>query len=359
MSVPLAHRILFNFAASPVGGGLKRLYEYAKWFDANGGARFIIHPACSDLPREFPHNDFVIARQSSASRVLRGVRSVEEIVGIHGAPDCYFAYGIPLAGRIGRINWFHLSNVLPLAWRTVPLPVGMRMRFAILGRQIGKGLQYADVISAESTSSLMLFDAVYRDRLFQSLNGNDDELAAANAGASQEERHEIAVVVGTYPYKALDESCRVFDELRKTNDQLKLLVFGDAAGVPPAMRDRSDVVIKGNRARSEVMTELRRARYYISTTLIENSSNAATEGLFFAEQSYVSDIGPHRELLAGLPHRRVVLAPAIRPLLHARRCELSVENLKTWAQVITEMNQRIDRALSAVQSSAGSSRAHV
>jgi len=343
MSAPVEHATLFNFAASPVGGGLKRLYEYARGFDANGGARFIIHPACRHLQREFPRNHFVIARQSSASRIVRGVLAVHEITRTQGAPDCYYAYGIPLRGKVGRINWFHLSNVLPLAWRTVPLPLRMRLRFRILGGQILAGLPFADVISAESSASLSLFDPVYRDRLFQSVNGSDEALSAAAADSN--ERQAVAVVVGTYPYKALDESCRVFDELRKAAPQLRLVIFGDQAGVPRAIRNRRDVVVKGNRPHAEVMRELHRAKYYISTTLIENSSNAAAEGVFFAEESYVSDIGPHRELLTGLSHERVMLGETLRPLLHVRRRELTVANVKSWAQIITEMNQHIDRAL--------------
>jgi hypothetical protein len=153
------------------------------------------------------------------------------------------------------------------------------------------------------------------------------------------------VVVGTYPYKALDESYAVFDELRKADSQLQLVIFGDEAEVPSAIRKRPGVVIKGNRPRSEVMLALRRAKYYISTTLIENSSNAAAEGVFIAEESYVSDIGPHRELLAGLPHQGVMLAGTNRPLLHVRRRELSITNLKSWAQVITEMNEHMERVL--------------
>jgi hypothetical protein len=361
MGVRLEHDILFNFAASPVGAGLKRLYEYARWFDAHGGARFIIHPRCESLQQEFNRNEFVVARQSSASRILRGVQAVRDVQRTVGTPDCYYAFGIPLHGRVGRVNWCHVSNVLTLAWRTVPLPLSMRLKFRILGRQTVSGLPYADVISAESNWALALFDPVYRDRLCKSVNGSDDELTEANHAVT-EARQPIAVVVGTYPYKALDESCRVFDELRRTENRLTLHVFGDETLVAPGIRARTDVVVKGNRPRSEVIAELRRAKYYISTTLIENSYNAACEGIFFADESYISDIGPHRELVEGLRHQRVMLDGTIRPLIHALRSDLTTANLKSWAEVITDMNQRIDRAmrsLPAVQSSPDGPSIHV
>jgi hypothetical protein len=125
MGVRLEHDILFNFAASPVGAGLKRLYEYARWFDAHGGARFIIHPRCESLRREFNRNEFVIARQSSASRILRGVQAVRDVQRTIGTPDCYYAFGIPLHGRVGRVNWCHVSNVLTLAWWKQPPARGL------------------------------------------------------------------------------------------------------------------------------------------------------------------------------------------------------------------------------------------
>ena len=149
MGVQVEHNILFNFAASPVGGGLKRLSEYAKWFDAHGGARFIIHPRCEHLRRDSSRNEFVVARQSGASRILRGVRRCRSPAAI-GTPDCYYAYGIPLDGRVGRLNWFHLSNVLPLAWPDIPLAASFEAQIPNSWSPDLKGLPYADVISAES-----------------------------------------------------------------------------------------------------------------------------------------------------------------------------------------------------------------
>jgi|KBSSwiS6_1023812.scaffolds.fasta_scaffold00992_4 hypothetical protein len=342
MGTTVECRILFNFAASPVGGGLKRLFEYARWFDEHGGARFIVHPRCEYLRDEFRRNDYVVARQIAASRILQGVLAVREVERAHGSPDCYYAYGIPLDRRVGRVNWFHLSNVLPFAWRGIPLPLRTRLRFRVLGRQIRKGLAHADVISAESLSSLDLLGDAGRDRLFLSVNGCDDELREAKRADTQP-RQPVAVVVGTYPYKAIGESCQVFDALKAADSRLTLVIFGDPRLVSADIRARPDVIIKGSRPRSEVIDELLGAKYYISTTLIENSSNAASEGAFLAAESYVSDIGPHRELLNGLKHERVVLTNSGRPLLHVMRTELTNLHLKTWAEVISEMNARIDR----------------
>jgi hypothetical protein len=348
----VAHACLFNFSASPVGGGLKRLYEYAKWFDAHGGAWFMVHPRCERLREEFPRNTFFVVQQSTLARMVGDFGSVRRILKTLGTiPDCYYCYGIPLYWRVGRINWFHLSNVLPLAWRSVPLPLTLRLKFRLLHRRVVRGLPRADVISAESRASLDLFDPPYRERLFLSVNGSDDELAQVSAGLPAGRSH-AAVVVGTYPHKDLDESCRVFEALRISDDRLELAVFGEERWIRRGLRGRPNVAIKGSRPRADVIDNLRRAKYYISTTRIENSYNAASEGIFLAEESYISDIGPHRELLQGLPHDRVMLPGVRQPMLHVERKSVTGAHLKTWNEVIVDMNDRIRTALDAARGSA-------
>jgi glycosyltransferase involved in cell wall biosynthesis len=340
-----AYPLLFNFSASPVGGGLKRLVEYARWFDAHGGAWFMVHGRCRRLVEEFPRNRFFVIEQSRLARMVDDFASVRRTLAeIEAMPACYYAYGIPLYARVGRMNWFHLSNVLPLAWRGMPLPLRSRLRFRLLGHQIKKGLPLADVISAESNASLELLDSAYRDRLFLSVNGSDDEVREFER-AEATERRPLAVVVGTYPHKNLDESCAVFDALRARDPRLTLVVFGDSQPIPAAIRRRSDVVIRGNRPRPEVIEALRSAQYYISTALIENSSNAASEGIFLAEESFISDIGSHRELLTGLKHDCVTLTSSGRSMLHVHRRNLSTSRLKTWNQVIGEMMSKIEELL--------------
>jgi glycosyltransferase involved in cell wall biosynthesis len=342
----VAYPYLFDFSASHVGGGLKRLYEYAKWFDVNGGAWFMVRGECEQLKSEFSRNEFFVIRRSRLARVFDDFESVRETLRQIGTvPECYYAFGIPLYERVGRVNWFHLSNVLPLAWRGVPLPLATQLRHRLLGRQTRRGLRHADVISAESHASLALFGDRYRNGLFLSVTGSDDEIS--DARVDPREPQPVAVVVGTYSYKALGESLQVFRALKQSDGELRLMVFGDATLIPAIVRTHPDVMIRGERPRFEVIDALRQARYYISTTMIEGSYNAASEGIFLAAQSYISDIGPHRELLAGQKAERVTLPNVAMPLLRVRRDELSTGSLKTWAEVIAEMNQKIREQLQA------------
>ena len=108
------YKFLFNFAVTRTGGGLKRLYEYAKWFHEKGGAWFIIHPNCDFLTKEFPNNKYFVVLQTRTQRFFKDCDYLSDIKKEIGTPDLYYSYGIPIYYHFGKINWFHMSNVLPL-----------------------------------------------------------------------------------------------------------------------------------------------------------------------------------------------------------------------------------------------------
>jgi hypothetical protein len=342
-SKQVQHRYLFNFAASYSTGGYKRLYEYARWFDRNGGAWFVIHPRCSQLLSEFPNNHFFIARQSRLRRLFDDCAYLRPIERQIGQPDLYYSYGIPLYSAFGKINWFHLSNVLPLGQPAIPLSLAARLKFAFLGRKIRCGFAQADVISAESASSLRMLGAQPSSKLFLSVNGSDDELAWLQS-RQVTQKQDIATVVGTASYKALDDSYRLFELLKKVNARLKLIIIGYPNWIPHRLTVKPDVVIRGLEPRAAVIDWLCRSKIYISTTRLENSYNAAAEGIFFADESYISDIGPHRELLLNMPFEEVSLPGVLMPLLHVHRDRLTGGNLKNWETVVVEMIARFQQA---------------
>jgi glycosyltransferase involved in cell wall biosynthesis len=337
--VNIGNRFLFNFAVSYTGGGYKRLYEYAKWFAANGGAWFIVHPNCGSLLTEFPSNRYFVVKQSRLERIREDCRYLAAIGAEIGKPEFYYAYGIPIYYPFGNINWFHLSNVLPLAVSGIPVSPFDRLRLGILGRRIRLALVNADVISAESNYSLGLLNDKRAARLFLSVNGSNDEIDYIQR-ASAERKDDIATVVGTNSHKAIEDSFRVFEMLKRDHERLKLMIIGNAKDVPRGLRRERSVVVRGLLARAEVVNCLKRSKYYISTTLIENSYNAASEGIFIADESYISDIGPHRELLMNMHYDEVLVPMLGRRLLHVRRSDLFGGNLKTWTTVIDEMIER-------------------
>jgi hypothetical protein len=125
--------------------------------------------------------------------------------------------------------------------------------------------------------------------------------------------------------------------LKKTNSELQLMIIGNSQTVPEEFRGNPDITVRGVLTRPEVIDCLRKTRFYISTTYIENSYNAASEGIFLADESYISDIGPHRELLMNTRFDEVSVPGVKRPLLHVNRDDLCGANLKTWETVISEM----------------------
>ena len=328
--------LLFNFSASYSGGGYKRLLSYAKWFNAHGGAYFIIHQQCASFAIQFPNNRYFIVNPGRWTRLWRDGAYLNPILATLPKLLLYYSYGIPLFATFARVNWFHLSNALPVASNRIPMSLLDSLKFAILGRRIRRGLVNADVISAESESSLDMIGREYGSSLFRSSNGFDEGLAEL-IRPSNEIRENLAVAVGTYRYKALDDTYRVFVMLRAMYPQLRLRVFGPSELVPSEMREDTAVELVGTQPHEAVLETLRVASHYISTSHIENSSNADLEGTYLAENAWLSDISPHREMLAGASWSSVSVPGIDRQLLHVRGAELSTSGLKSWRQVIHEM----------------------
>ena len=340
----IAHQYLFNFSASYSGGGFKRLYAYAKWFHQQGGARFIINARCSLLMNQFPNNHFIIVSPSRVERFFNDGAYLRSICNEFGVPAFYYSYGIPVYYKVGQINWFHLSNVLPLSAEKLHLSVFDLMKANVLGKKINDNFKHADIISAESDFSLNLIRSNDEIKKFLSVNGADDELAACNTLPS-EQTENTAIVVGTYRYKAIHDSYHVFEMLRERNNGLKLVLIGDEKRIPQRLRVNENIRITGRLEQGAVVEYLRNAKYYISTTYIENSYNAASEGAFLAQESFISDIGPHREMIADMPCEEVSVPNVQRSLLHIKRVALSTRHLKTWDNVITEMLGRVHGGL--------------
>jgi len=338
----IKYNYLFNFSASYMGGGLKRLRAHTKWFDQNGGASFIIHPNCESLMYEFPNNRFFVVKISRLERLFNDCQYLEYIRNEIGEPKFYYSYGIPIYARFGEINWFHLSNVLPLNALNIPLSlIDKIFKMPVLGWKIRKNYINADIISAESSFSLSLINVREVEKLFLSVNGSDEELGCLEADYKQPKDH-IATVVGTHKYKSVKDSYLVFEMLKQKESSLKLMIIGDEKALSKDLLEKKDVIIKGILKESEVIDCLRKTKYYISTTLIENSWNAASEGVLFADSSYLSNIGPHRELLLNVPFDSVKIPGMVSPLIYVNNGCMAALNLKTWEQIIADMIAKVN-----------------
>jgi hypothetical protein len=197
--------LLFNFSASYIGGGFKRLFEYAKFFNDSGGAVFLIHPKCHSLELEFPKNKYYFSTQSKLKRLMNDFSNVENILEDLGEPYAYYSYGIPLTKKFGEINIFHISNILPFRFTEFQLSFFMNLKMNLLRSRILISFSHADIISAESKSSFENVDLKWKHKFFVSPNGNDEEIE----NNCETEFENSAIVVGTYFYKNINASIRI------------------------------------------------------------------------------------------------------------------------------------------------------
>lgn len=336
-------RLVFNFSASYIGGGRKRLDAFADWFDGHGGATFLVHPACEGLRERFPRNHYVTVRLSRVQRLLGDFGYLREAVdGLH-QPGLYYSYGIPIPRPVGRLNWLHINNVLPLTTERIPLTLLDRLKRIHLGPKLRASARRCEVVSAESENSVRLLGRALKDRAVVSVNGSDDEIASRNALPPAGASERTVVAVGTWRYKALNDALAVFEWLRSSDPELRMHVFGPAEFVPKALRNHDHVSVRGTVDRAEVIRALRAARFYVSTTKLENSYCAASEGMFLSEESIVSDLPPHRELLAGEEFESMTVPGVATPLLRVRRVRLTGSNLRSWDMVVREMLEVVRR----------------
>ena len=249
---------LFNFAVTTTGGGLKRLYAYSEWFNKKGGALFIIHPKCNFLKKKFPNNKYFIVFQYHFERIFNDCKYLIKIKKKINKPDLYYSYGIPIYYNFGKINWLHISNILPFKSARMGLTFFDKfIRLALLGWKMKKNFKNSDIVSAESQNSLNVIRNNNIKELFLSLNGSDDELNYLK-NKSIPNKENIVVLIGTQKYKALLDAYKIFKYLKKKNNFLKLVLVGDKNSIPKHFINNKNVILKGVINQNEVIKILKK-----------------------------------------------------------------------------------------------------
>lgn len=324
MEKPL--RLVFNFAASFSAGGLERLLRFAKFFnDQPAESCFFIHPNAKRFCEEFKKCSFIPVLPDPIARLRDDLFFIK--TNQYQDHDFFYSYGVPITRRVARCNWFHLSNIIAISQKQIPLKPLHRVKYGILKWKIRQSLQYTDILSAESQSSAALFREFADREVFVSPNGADDQIREFTR---QQATEPVAVAVGTYRHKQIPQTVEIFRHLRKGNPQLRLVVFG------PALPGFPDVEFRGEKPHAEVIQTLAKAEFFISTSAAENSFNAAAEGVYLARQSIISAIPPHLELLSGQKHGTVRFETLGEPYLTCQKKDLDVARLKPWSQIAGE-----------------------
>lgn len=335
-----SHPYLFNFSSSFFGGGLKRITAYLDWFNQHGGAHFVLNSRLKGIENTYPANRYCFIQPHPAAKVLNYSAALNQFIRQTGEIELYYSYGIPLPYKPARVNWLHTANVLPFVNARPYVSFKRACEMRLLGFLLNRSIKHADIISAESEASLRLITKPRKAQLVVSVNGSDEEIMLHQHQIKSQQTlslKNMAVAVGTCQYKCIDDVYSIYLHLREKNPTLTLVIAGIKEDVPDFIQRDPLVILRGVLPQREVCALLMEAKYYITATLIENSYNAASEGAFLAQEAFVSDIGPHRELLKNTPYSRLDTLKTRQPSLHVRRDDMQINHLKSWDQVIREM----------------------
>jgi hypothetical protein len=343
----LYKKYLFNFSSSYSGGGLKRLMSYIEWFNKKGGAHFIVNDKLRGKLDYFSKNTFHYVSQTHFQKLINTQRYVDDVIKVMRKCDVYYSYNIPIKQNGAKIKWFHLSNVLPFtSMSKFNIPLRRRIELSWLGILTKRGLQYSDFVSAESNYSLQLLSLDNNTKSLVSVNGSDQEIDLISSYSSFSVTNNIAVIVGTYHHKNIIDSYRIYRHLKADNRELKLIIIGDIDAVPQFIRDDPQAVLKGVIHHDETIKVLAKAAFYINTSQVENSWNAASEGVFLAKESFISKIPPHCELLQDSSTKIIDHLGTLLPIMNVSRDNLNSDRLETWDEIIITMDEFINKQLS-------------
>jgi glycosyltransferase involved in cell wall biosynthesis len=322
--------IIFDFSASPVGGGLKRLLAYADHFAARKErVLFLVHPQTEEHLAGKTVK-YEVVRRRPLARLWFDPRFVSRY---GGRAHWFFSYGIPIYGKVGDHNWLHVSNSLPFGLLGLTLDIKAFASNFLLRERFVTSADNCSVVSGESEFTLDIYRKTtgWRRQFVLLRNGME-----ALEGGDRSPRLPQAITVGTSRYKRLDRTCAVLERMQATRRLDKLLVVGDAEHIPLSVKRKPYVECLGTLPRHEVVQHVRQSQVFISTSEIENSSNAVLEALAMGGTVVLSDIPSHRELIGNSAVEPLVVDGLRYLQLDASACVLDLAPY-SWNKTIFHM----------------------
>ena len=341
---------LMNFSSTYAGGGLIRLVETAKWFDKTEGGCFIVHQKAFNYIKDYSNkNVYYVVTQNRIRRLFNDGYYLQNILNVIGTPDIYFSYGIPVFFKIGKVNWFHISNALSLTTRKINLSLFIRLKMILLKYRILKYLDHLQIISGESEFSLKLIKDVGQRQLdsiyFSVLPNGFSEHELNNVQKIFNDEEHYAITIGTFVYKKLGIAFSLFKYLQEKDKKLKtFIIVGNRNELPFELRTNKNVIVDIGATRESVINLLSNAKYYISASQIENSSIAALEGLVFSKSVFLSDIPSHREMLKDMQYEELYVK-GIKDLFLVANIESNplLNNIYSWEQATLKFYEILEK----------------
>jgi glycosyltransferase involved in cell wall biosynthesis len=313
-----------------VGGGLKRLRAYVDHFAARQEhVLFLVHPQTEEHVAGKTVK-YEVVRRRPLVRLCFDPRFVSRYC---GRSHWFFSYGIPIYAKVDDHNWLHLSNSLPFGLMGLTVDLREFVCNFLLRERFVASADNCTVVSGESEFTLDIYRRTTGWRREFVLLRNGMEALDSGNGTT---RLPHAIAVGTSRYKRLDRTCAVLERMQATRRLEKLLIVGNLDSIPLSVKRKPYVECLGILPRPQVLQHLRRSQVFISTSEIENSSNAVLEALVLGERVVLSDIPSHRELTGnGLGQPLVV--DGLRYLqIDAGTCALDMSQY-SWNEIISHM----------------------
>ena len=342
---------LFNFSVSNKTGSMRRIMATVRFYDENGGATFILHSSLRNDVALYNKNRYFFINQTLLERVFKNEDYIREIITECGQPDIYFSYGIPIYQKIGKVNWFHVSNALSLTVKNIRLSAETKIKMLLLKHRIQATVDNVDIVSGESQYTLDLFQREVRTKKpirYQIVRNGDDseDLSMMNPKRLVYQGPKYAMTIGIASYKRLDVVYTIFKQIQAEDENLKTLYV--VAGprdlpyipklIPEVIKLDDSVVVDTFERREELVSMMNSMDYYISASQIENSSNALLEGLIFSKSVIATDIPSHRELLVGKKHGYFKESISGEEFIYYQKNEEDIINSVSWGTAVKEMS---------------------
>jgi len=205
-----------------------------------------------------------------------------------------------------------------------------------LGSRVRANLKCVDVVSAESASSLALFLEFSGFSGRRTVLGNGVLPTKTELlDPSEAWLGSFAVSVGTAAYKRIDRLISLFEAIREEYRLERLVVIGKAGILHRTFRQKKDVEFVGELDQAKVLSALRHANIYLSSSEIENSSNAVLEALTLTKRAILSAIPSHIEMVNPESTKlRIVQGQEYLEILVADK---KAEAALSWGGVVTDM----------------------
>ena len=113
------------------------MMAFSEWFNENGGSCFIVNSRVDKIMARYPNNNYFYIDLGLIKKAVNNQNYVHNALAMMDRCDFYYAYNIPLKHSFSEVNWFHLSNVLPLIdTSSYGIPLTRRVELWWLGRLI-------------------------------------------------------------------------------------------------------------------------------------------------------------------------------------------------------------------------------